>query len=146
MDQVTNAILEQMENNVENMGSTDNRIEEGIDHVQETTVPWFMIQQKRKEVLGKIRELSSHVQRNKDMEGQFFIVVGETGRECHYSVYEADSLIRDNLNRLPNPPTELRTRLPKTHEAKRAKLSFTSICLEWTSEVVYILHSLLLFN
>ncbi|KAI9559783.1 hypothetical protein GHT06_013789 [Daphnia sinensis] len=77
----------------------------------EDGLPWHMIQRKRKQVLDKIREFANHAEKNKHLEDglQFSITFGDPGQgNCHYSVYEADNLLKDNLIALPHPPTDLR--------------------------------------
>ena len=80
---------------------------ENIDE-EESGLPWYMIGQEQKQVMDKMRELSDYVDKNKNLENrvhQFFITFGEIGERfgCKYSLYQAGNLLRDNLERTPDP-------------------------------------------
>ncbi|XP_045030883.1 uncharacterized protein LOC116925415 [Daphnia magna] len=83
---------------------------------EESNMPWN--QQKQKYVLSKVREFAEHVEKNKHLENQvqFFMTFCETDKDvgCRYSVYDATRLLKDNISRLPQPPTGLRVHAPKT--------------------------------
>ena len=92
-----------------------------------------IVQQKKKIVFSNIRELTDHVNNNKNLENQiqFFITYDQsnvTGPGCSYSLYESDALIKANLYRLPSPPTGLRI----NHKA--AVNSSSPIHVEWDYE------------
>ena len=72
-------------------------------------IPWHVAQHKRKQVLGKVRELVSLVDRNKSqiIPAHYFIVVGD-GLDCHFSIYQDGNLLKEKLDRLPKSPTGLR--------------------------------------
>lgn len=98
-------------------------------------LPWHVVRDRRKLVLDKIRELANHVKCNENLESRvkFFITFNEAGKEfgCSYSVYEADNILKENLNQLPGPPTDLQIQL-SNRSKRRAKTSF--ICLQWNFE------------
>ena len=108
LDQRTNAILKKMTDYLE---TCDSELVEIIGPAEEKDdeIPWHMVQHQRKQVLGKVRELVSLVDRNKSqiIPARYFIVVGD-GLDCHFSIYQDGNLVKETLDRLPNPPTGLR--------------------------------------
>ena len=104
LDEWTNKILEVMKNYVDD--ST------GCFEFDED-LPWYTVQHKKQVVFAKIRELADHVKNNKHLENrvQFFFAFHQTnvkGIRCSYSIYEGDTLMKANLDRLPSPPINLR--------------------------------------
>ncbi|XP_032794857.2 uncharacterized protein LOC116931387 [Daphnia magna] len=126
VDDETNAMLEAMR---DHLGKC---VELTLDYCDkdnennEDGLPWHMIQSKRKQVLDKIREFANHVQKNKHLEDQlqFFLTFDDPGQDgCHYSVYQADNLLKDNLIALPHPPNDLRVNYPTKDNAIDLKSS-----------------------
>ena len=108
MDQRTNAILEMI---TDYLKTCDSELVEIIGPAEEKDdeIPWHMVQHQRKQVLGKVRELVSLVDRNKSqiIPARYFIVVGD-GLDCHFSIYQDGNLLKEKLDRLPKSPTGLR--------------------------------------
>jgi hypothetical protein len=121
LDEKANGILDIMKDYCEDytklVAVEDN--DEGND--DEDKLPWHMVPQKTKQVMGKIREFVQHVENNDQLKSQVqFITPGEPGKEdCHYSVYEADNLLKDNISQLPVPPTGLKIRLAPSKSTKK---------------------------
>jgi GTP-binding protein EngB required for normal cell division len=140
LDEKTGKMLEAMRNYLEGCtelmpaGRDDEDTDEEEDHqLEEDGIPWHMIQRKRKQVVDKIRELASHLERNKHLEDliQFCITSGEPGKGgCRYSIYEGDHLVQDNLIHLPSPPTDLRVQLETSGGGKVSQKS-PSFSIEW---------------
>ena len=126
LDDRTNEILFQMKNYVDR--NTELVIEDGVDPEEQIGLPWHMVQHKRKQVLGKIRELADHVEKNKHLNNivQFFLTPRDSGKGywCRYSIYEGENLLKDNLSKLPGRPTNVRVNFP----------SEKSIRVEWDHE------------
>ena len=110
LNQETDKILSSMKDNEDPFTNTSMQIAIGV--------PWYTDKEKRKLVLDKIRELAEHMENNKHLEGQvkFFITSSKSTKDfsCHYSIYEADKLVKDKLNRLPSSPIGLKFRTTET--------------------------------
>lgn len=111
MDEKTNEILEAMRDYVET--NTKLVAVDNDELMGRNKVPcWYNIDQKRKLVVDEIRELADYVRRNEDAKSkvQYFITPGDYGQDfrCHYSVYESENLLKDDLNQFPGPPTNVR--------------------------------------
>ena len=104
------------------------------DDDSDEVFPWHMDARKRKHVLEKIREMAEHAENNKNME--VFVVPEENGNPfgCRYSVFQAENLLKDNVN-LPTPPTGLKVETVATGGAiKRPKMTTFPIRLKWDYE------------
>ena len=90
--------------------------------------PWYTNQEKRKLVLDRIRELAEHMDNNKHLEDRvkFFLTSPESIEDfsCYYSIYEADKLAKDKIDRLPISPIGLKFRFTET----------SSVCISWDHE------------
>ena len=109
LDQGTNAILKTMTDYLETCDSE--LVEINCAAEEDDKTPWYTDHKKQKQVLGKVRELVNHVDRNQNeaFPARFFIVVGE-GLDCDFSIYQDGNLVKEKLDRFPIPkPTGLRT-------------------------------------
>ena len=120
LDQETDKILSSMKDNEDPFTNMSMQIAVGV--------PWYMDQEKRKFVLDKIRELVKHMENNKHLEGQvkFFLTSSKSTEDfrCYYSIYEADKLVKDKLDRLPSSPIGLKFRTTET----------SLVCISWSHE------------
>ena len=100
-----------------------------------TILSWHhMHWRKRKQVLGnKIRELADYAERNKHLKDtvHFLMVISDVNKEamlgkelCKYSVYEFDNILKENIGRLPSPPTGLKIKVKTS----------SSVLVEWDHE------------
>jgi hypothetical protein len=135
LDEKTEEILEEMKDYVEDytklvaIDYDDVDMEEGDE--DKGDLPWHMVPCKRKQVMNRIREFASHVEKNQHLERKvrFVITPAEPGKaSCRYSVYEDGNILKENLSELPTPPTGLRIQLTS---GKSAKKSTPSIRLTW---------------
>ncbi len=139
LDEKTEAILEVMRNYVEDYNKLvpvdDDDVDmDEDDQVDEDKLPWHIAPRKKKQVMDKIREFASHVEKNNhlDKKVHFIITPAEAGkRNCRYSIYENGNLLKENLSELPVPPTNLKIHLVS---GKLNKKSTPSIRLEWDYE------------
>ena len=110
LNQETDKILSSMKDNEDPFTNTSMQIAIGV--------PWYTDKEKRKLVLDKIRELAEHMENNKHLEGQvkFFITSSESTEDfgCYYSIYEADQLFKDKLDRLPSSPIGLQIQITES--------------------------------
>ena len=110
LDQETDKILSSMKDNEDPFTNTSMQIAIGV--------PWYTDKEKRKLVLDKIRELAEHMENNKHLEGQvkFFVTSSESTEDfgCYYSIYEADQLFKDKLDRLPSSPIGLQIQITES--------------------------------
>ena len=142
LDEKNKKILEAMRHFVDNSNGfmeVDQMDDYEIDdQVRNDRIPWHMIQRKRNHVLDKIRELAHHVEINKEISTrvEFVVAFCESSKRfgCCYSLYEDGNLLKDNLRRLPIPPTGLLIHLPVEEGVKKPKLSFWPIRVEWKYE------------
>ncbi len=153
LDEKNNSSLEEMRNYVDTFTESmevdaydyaddEERVQEGENQVRDDRIPWHMIQRKRMLVLEKIREITNHMKKNKNISNQleFFITFDGSSKRfgCSYSIYEGDKLLKSGLRRLPGPPTELWIRPSSVSGAKKAKTlaktSFSSISVQWNYE------------
>ena len=135
LDEKTSEILSAMKEYVENYSELT-AVDDG-DDLDEDGLPWHVDTIKRKLIMDKISEMSEHANKNTHMtQVQFFVAPEEKGRkfECHYSVYQADNLLKDNVSKLPIPPTRLRIQTVVLGGPKRPKLSTVPIKLTWHYE------------
>ena len=106
-------------------------------------IPYCKIQFKQKLMEDKIRELTDHIERNRDFESpiQFFILYGcrafTRHSPCFYYSYEyspnQDTMAeRIFLTRLIDPTNTLSILLPSTGRAKRAKTASSSALVQWS--------------
>jgi energy-coupling factor transporter ATP-binding protein EcfA2 len=140
LDEKTNKILTDMKNYVGNYTKLtsverddDDTDEDDEDDEDDEKVPWHMIPRKRKPVLEKIHELGDHVNKNKQLTDQVHFCIRPnygSGIRCRYSVYEDGNLLKDNLDRLPGPPTDLR--IADVQENRKSKK--LTVRLEWNYE------------
>ncbi|XP_046463234.1 uncharacterized protein LOC124209332 [Daphnia pulex] len=134
LDEKTKDILEEMKDYVEDytkLVAVDDDIDMEEGDEDKDDLPWHMALRKKKQVMDRIREFASHVEKNKhlDQKVRFVITPAEPGKaSCRYSVYEDGNLLKENLSELPTPPTGLRIQLAS---GKSAKKSTPSIRLEW---------------
>ena len=110
LDDRTNEILEEIKDYLKTY--TKLVVVEAEDEDEEVDkTPWHMVQRKRKQLLETLREFADHVEANRHLERdvQFFVTFGESGQGFgyRYSVYEAGKILKDNINRLPAPPSGL---------------------------------------
>ena len=129
LDERTNAILVAMKE-----CCAENFHQEQVANVGKS---WRLIQSKKKLVLTYLRELDTHLQRNQQEPSNNFIVTfGESNKHfgCSYSVYENGKLLKNNLLRLPSPPSGLQILHPVAQKAKKAKTTFSSITAKWNYE------------
>ena len=108
LEQQTNAILQTMIDYVCTCKMGELVEMNGAAEEEDDKIPWHKDQNKWNAVFGKVRELVSHVDRNKKPKYRTFVVVGD-GLDCHFSIYKDGNLLKDKLDRLPNRPTGLRT-------------------------------------
>ena len=140
LDLNTNKILEAMTNYVGNYaqvvaGSKDDQIHETNRFM---TKPWHIEPRKRIQVEDKIRKFSDYVVKNKsvDQQVQFFVAFDDTSDKksgCRYSVYEAENVLKDNFDKLPMAPTNLRIQPTPTEKTRGAK-KLSLICVLWDYE------------
>ena len=100
-------------------------------------LPWYMVTRKRKLVMDKISEMAEHVNKNKHMaQVQFFVVLEEKGKKfgCHYSVYQAGNLLKDNVGELPIPPTGLQIQTVSSAAGIPKRSMTVPIQLKWHYE------------
>jgi energy-coupling factor transporter ATP-binding protein EcfA2 len=135
LDEKTNEILVDMKDYVDNytkltsVDDDDDNTDE--DDEDDDKIPWHIIQRKQKPVLKKIRELADHVNKNKHLTDQVpFCITFGSGNGCRYSVYEDGNVLKDNLGRLPGPPTDLR--IADVQENRKNKK--LNVRLEWNYE------------
>ncbi len=141
MDERTNAILESMEESIDQFPKTKikvlHRKKQNVEN-EDAEKSWCTIQRQRKLVLDKIRELTKHAAKNLELldQVQFIITFGERSKtfRCRYSVYRGNRLFKDDIFRLPDPPTGVQVYLPATNAAKRARTTTSSIRVEWDYE------------
>lgn len=96
-------------------------------------VPWYVVEEKRMQVLDQVRQLANHVERNQQLLDyvQYSIIFGENDKMSGhwYNVYEDGELLRKKISRLPDPPTGFSIRpLDSTQSEK------TAVRLEWQYE------------
>ena len=105
LDQRTNAILKMMTDYLNKMELVERN---GTAEEEDDKIPWYINQNKRKQVLGKVRDLVKHIDSNKNPKFRTFVVVGD-GLDCHFSIYQDGNLLKDGFDLLPIPkPTGLR--------------------------------------
>lgn len=92
LDEKNNNSLEEMRNYVDTFtefmevdaydyaDDAEERVQEGENQVRDDRIPWHMIQRKRMLVLEKIRELTNHMEKNKNISNQleFYIIFDGT--------------------------------------------------------------------
>ena len=107
LDQRTNVILKTMTDYLDTCNMELVEINGATE--EEDKIPWLVVQHKRKQVMGKVRELVNHVDRNKSqiIPARYFILVGD-GIDCHFSVYQDGNLMKEKMASFLNPPTGLR--------------------------------------
>ena len=117
MDEQTNKILEAMRDYVE----TNTKLV-AVDDDQMMAHSkihcWYKVEHKRKLVVDEIRDLTDYVRKNEDAKSkiQYFITPGDCEQDfrCHYSVYECENLLKDNISQLPGPPINVRYQFDST--------------------------------
>ena len=125
LDERTNKLFKVMKNCVESEDELVAVDREDDEEEGDDKLPWHKVPSKRK----KVREMVNHVKRNEHLKNrvQFFITVGENNQEFQlYSVYKSEDLIKDGIDRLPVPPTNVRFCLVAN--------SIPSILVEWDYE------------
>ena len=105
-------------------------------------IPWCL-KKFQKFLLDKIRELSAHIEKNKEISDRVqFIVTFEKSSDpfkCSYSLYKGGHLLKEKIHRFPDSPTGLRISLPPaTRTPKRAKTSLSSILSIGTTKTLVI--------
>ena len=121
LDQQTNAIIKTMTDYLDTCKME--LAEFGTGKEEDDKIPWHVDHKKRNQVLSKVRELVNHVDRNNEPKFRTFVVVGD-GLDCHFSIYQDGNLLKEKLDRLPKPPTGIRT----------LDSSPSEIHLKWDSE------------
>ena len=113
----------------------DNLVDDFGDIADNITQPWHAIQSGRKFVLDNIKEFAVHVEKNQNFLGQvqFLVTFGESSNpfDCNYTIYKDGKLLKDNVRRLPDPPSGLRIH-SVTRKVQQTQIS--SICAEWDYE------------
>ena len=132
LDERTNETLGAMKKSREKPFDDNFQSEETTNHEN----PWHLVQSKKRLVLTYLKEMVTHVKRNKEEQAKFIITFGESGNPfgCSYSVYQNGKLLKNNLLRLPSPPSGLRIVHQVTQKAKKAKTTFSSITVKWNYE------------
>ncbi len=134
LDEKTNSVLSAMKKCADQKFCESHDKDTGIKNEEQS---WFLMQQKRKFLLARIREFASYVKKNQSFSDQveWIVTFSESSRpfSCSYSIYESGKPLKEKIERLPGPPTGLRLFHPHSpaSEAKRAKTTFSSVCLEW---------------
>lgn len=117
--------------------------------ISEDGLPWHMDQHKRKQVFDEIRQFANHVEKNKHLEAklQYLITFDDPGKGgSRYSVYEADNLLKDNLDALPHPPTDLLVDYP-TMDNVTTELKSSTLRVLWNyQDMGYPCHFLVEFR
>ena len=140
LDGKTSEILDGMTDYVENY--TKLAISSLKDDQFQDELPWHMENRKLKQVQEKIRKFSHYVKNNNQLKDQifFFVAFGEIGNKfgCHYSVYEGDIVLKDNLDELPGPPINLRFQFTSLE---------SSVSVSWDyGELGYPYHFLVMYR
>ena len=107
------------------------------DNRHEDEEPWHMDDRKQKFVNSKIRQYADYVSKNKCIENQiqYFLASGEIGIRlgCRYSVYKNERALKEDMEELPCPPTNLRIQ-PVPSGMYRNDNKSPSICVLWDYE------------
>ncbi|XP_057377823.1 uncharacterized protein LOC130699592 [Daphnia carinata] len=127
MDGRTNKILKKMKNYTDScvkLCQTEDDSETNDNEEEESNMPWT--HQKQNYVLSKVCEFDKHVEKNKHLGNKvrFFVTFCETDEAvgCRYSVYDTNSLLKDNISQLPEPPTGLRIQVAKTSNPQKRNI------------------------
>ncbi len=100
-------------------------------------VPWHWVNHTKVSVLNEILKFENHIEKNKHLNDSIhFFIAFNDGKECNYSVYQADNLLKGNMARLLEPPSGLRIFLPATRKAKRSRTSASFFHVQWDFEEV----------
>ena len=107
LNEETNKMLEGMKSYVNNYNTLV-----AVENANgDEKTPWHMIHDEQMRVIGKIRDLVDHVKRKKRLMDnvRFFITLRDSNQQSgyFYSVYQADKLVKDGIDSLPCPPTDL---------------------------------------
>ena len=129
LDEKTNSILDVMKKCCDELDADSGEIKDDV------TLPWHMFQARRNIVLDHIRELAVHVEKNQNflIQIQFLVTFGEIDQpfDCNYSIYKDGKLLKNNVRRLPDPPSGLRIH-SVTRKVQQTQIS--SIGAEWDYE------------
>ena len=125
LDERTNEILVAMEKSFTENSPRDNDRNDGL--------AWHLIPSKKRLVFNYLRELDTHLQKNKEEPIRSIVTFGKSSNPfgCSYSVYFNGKLLNSNLLQLPSPPTGLQIFRPVTHEAQP---KYSYITVEWNYE------------
>ena len=133
LDELTNSFLTSMK---EYLDGCDEHEDDSFEED-----PWHLNPLKNNLVLDKIRQLTSHVERNRNKETtsqvSFFVTFAENSQpfRCSYLIYQSGRLLKGNFTQLPNPPTALRvSHPPAARTPKRAKTTTSAMLVEWDYE------------
>ena len=95
-----------------------------------------------KEVMDKIREIDDHVKRNQSTiltNPLFAVTPGEKRKEfrCCYCIYKSGKLWKDNLDRLPNPPTIFNVQQNKSNLSLHVDWKFQNQGYPYNAMILY---------